>query len=178
MTDGREPATLEQATDVLTGFALDREDIKILLQALPDASGLDKTTLEYEFQLLKIVCTGWAIPYFLADKPEKKSLAESFWQAINRFSAEASRLTGASTGLEVNYFDVLKERADIYVQAIHRYSTETEPDRVIGQTLAEICKAPDQSLVVTSGRRIFKATLAGVKQYLAAVTINETGITH
>ncbi len=35
MTNGREPATLEEATEKLTNTAVARDDIKYLLQASP-----------------------------------------------------------------------------------------------------------------------------------------------
>ena len=170
-SEERVSVSLSQATEQLTEFAVEREDLKILLQILPDDAGLDKTALEYEFQFLKIVCTGWAISYFMEDSTTRTQLAESFWMGIKDFSETISQLASTSAGVDISYFDVLKERADIYIKALNMDSSESDPALAIGLMLAEICGCQEQSLIVTSGRRIFNVTLAGMKSYLASIKI-------
>lgn len=167
----RQEVTLEQATEALAGFAVERDDLKILLATLPDDAGLNKTTLEYEFQILKVVCTGWAISYYMVDQVARTKLGASFWEAIQSFSETISQMTSLSAGIDISYFDVLRERADIYIKAIAMDATEPDPAMVIGLVFADICGSRDQSLVVTSGRRVFNVTLAGVKNYLETIHI-------
>ena len=166
--------SLEQAVKKLAEFAVEREDLKILLQTLPADAGLDKTALEYEFQFLKIVCAGWAISYFMENSEARALLAESFWLEIKIFSETISQLTATSSGIEINYFEVLKERADIYIKAINLEASEADPALAIGLTLADICGYQEQPLIITSGRRIFNVTLAGVKSYLESIEIMKT----
>jgi len=49
---------VEQAGENLFDFAVDREDIKIFAEQLPEEAKGKPAGLEYELQLLKIVSTG------------------------------------------------------------------------------------------------------------------------
>lgn len=164
---------MAEAIRELVNFAVDRQDIKTLLQAIPDndAAGpkINKTTLEYELPLLKIVCTGWAISYYLAEHSAKNELAQSFWMAIQEFSEKISEMSRTAAGVDINYFDLVKERADLYIQAMQMNMSEADPAGVIGVTFAGICDNPDEPLVITSGKRMFSVSLESVQRYLNTV---------
>lgn len=91
----------------LFDYALEREDIKWLLNGLPHDVGIDPDTVEYELHLLKIVSVGWALSYYLPDGEARAGLLESFWQAIRDVADNLSRTTNMLTGQEVDYFQAL-----------------------------------------------------------------------
>ena len=136
--------------------------------AAPD---LSKTTMEYEIQLLKIVCTGWAVSYYLVEHPHKSELATAFWMAIQEFSEKISEMSSTAAGLDINYFSLIKERADLYIKAMQMNMTEGDPASVIGITFAEVCGSKDEPMMITSGKRMFSITLESIKRYLDAVKI-------
>ncbi|MFP4446335.1 MAG: hypothetical protein ACLFPD_08830 [Desulfosudaceae bacterium] len=175
MEPTKEPLPVADAARELVNFAVDREDIKLLLQAVPDDNAdrpaVNKTTLEYELPLLKIVCTGWAISYYLADDPAKMELARAFWHSIQEFAERISEMSKSAAAVDINYFDLVKERADLYIQAMQLNMTETDPAGVIGVTFAEICGSTEDPLVITAGKRMFAASLESVRRFLEAVEL-------
>ncbi|MFO8048188.1 MAG: hypothetical protein R6U29_04070 [Desulfosudaceae bacterium] len=175
MDSQKEKVTMAEAIRELVNFAVDRQDIKALLQAIPDdetaGPEINKTTLEYELPLLKIVCTGWAISYYLAEHSAKNELAQSFWMAIQEFSEKISEMSRTAAGVDINYFDLIKERADLYIQAMQMNMSEADPAGVIGITFAGICDSPEEPLVITSGKRMFSVSLESVQRYLNAVEL-------
>jgi len=107
--------SLEKVSENLVNFSVDRDDLNRIMAMLPEDESVNRVTVEYEIPLLKIVSVGWAVAYFLENKPEKKVLLESFWQAIDEFSRSLSDVTNLTTGAEINYFHMIKERVDNYV---------------------------------------------------------------
>ncbi|MDY6905864.1 MAG: hypothetical protein SWH61_14395 [Thermodesulfobacteriota bacterium] len=177
MDTPKDAVTVSEVTQTLVDFAVDREDIKILLDAIPDQPetgepmAINKTTLEYEIQLLKIVCTGWAVSYYLVDNPRKSEIATAFWMAIQAFAEKISHMSSNAAGLDINYFHLIRDRADLYIKAMQMNMTESDPASVIGMTFSEVCGSRDEPLMITSGKRMFSATLEGVKRYLNTVEI-------
>ncbi len=52
---------LEQATEDLFSFAIERDDTKWLMTRLPAEADIKPATVEYELQILKIISVGWSI---------------------------------------------------------------------------------------------------------------------
>lgn len=178
MDSSKKQITISNVTKTLVNFAVDREDIKALLDAVPApadtqnaSQALNKTTMEYEIQLLKIVCTGWAVSYYLVDHPRKSELATSFWMAIKSFAEKISSMSSSAAGLDIDYFNLIRARADLYIKAMQMNMTEGDPASVIGITFAEICGSNNEPLLITSGKRMFSITLESVKRYLNTVEI-------
>ncbi len=164
-------AGLEEVSEKLVNFSVDRDDLNRIMAMLPEDETINRVTVEYEIPLLKIVSVGWAIAYFMEERPEKEALLESFWQAIDEFSRSLSDVTNLTTGAEINYFHMIKERVDTYVQALNMQPEAQEPAAVIGPTFAGICNAADNIHVIMTGNRIFNAAIIGVKEYLTHINI-------
>lgn len=150
----------------LFNFAVDREDIKTLIAHLNKETECKPEAVEYELQLLKIIITGWSISFFLEENPHRDELAESFWKSIHEFSETLSETTQLMTGQDINYFQILKERLNMYVEALTEKPETTEPVAVIGPVFAKVCGKADDVFAIMTGSRMFILTLASVKEYL------------
>ena len=170
-TGANENTSLEKASENLVNFSVDRDDLNRIMTMLPEEESINRVTVEYEIPLLKIVSVGWAIAYFMENRPEKQALLESFWKAIDEFSQSLSEVTNLTTGAGINYFHMIKERVDTYVQALNMQPDAQDPAAVIGPTFAGICDAADNIHVIMTGNRIFNAAILGVKEYLAHITL-------
>ena len=166
-----ENTNLEKVCENLVNFSVDRDDLNRLMAMLPEDEAVKRVTVEYEIPLLKIVSVGWTIAYYMENRPEKKALLESFWKAIDEFSKSLSDVTNLTTGADINYFHMVKERVDTYVQALNMQPDVKDPAAVIGPTFAGICNTPDNIHVIMTGNRVFKAAIIGVKEYLSHIDI-------
>ena len=61
---------LEEVSENLVNFSVDRDDLNRIMAMLPEDEAINRVTVEYEIPLLKIVSVGWAIAYFLENRPE------------------------------------------------------------------------------------------------------------
>lgn len=163
---------VEQAAEDLFNYAIDREEIKWLLAALPKEGPAKPSKVDYELQLLKIVIVGWSISFFMGGTPKKKAaLAETFWQQINTFSKGLSETTGLMIGQDIDYFSLLKERLDIYVNAIGDQGEGTDPAGVIGSVFASQCECQGDAFATLTGAKMFHGAVERVRQYLEAVKL-------
>jgi hypothetical protein len=167
-----EKSHVKQAGEDLFNFALNREDVKFFVENLPPGTKCQPTAVEYELQLLKIITTGWALSFFLENDERRDRLAEHFWHLVREFSAGLSETTGLMTGHNIDYFQVIKERLDTYVDALAEKPETTEPAVVIGPVFAGLCGDGDDIYSVMTGSRMFKITLARVQEYLDTVTLD------
>jgi hypothetical protein len=62
-----EKTGVEKAGKDLFNFAVDREDVKVLVANLPEDAGIRGVTAECELQILKIISLGWSISYYKED---------------------------------------------------------------------------------------------------------------
>jgi len=161
----------ELAGQDLFNFAVEREDIKTLIAILPKETECKPETIEYELQLLKIISTGWSISFFLGDNPNRDQLAEVFWKSTLEFSKTLSETTELMAGHNINYFQILKDRLDMYLTALTEKPEATEPAAVIGPEFARICGNADDIFTVMAGSRIFIITIGSVKEYLKAIDL-------
>ncbi len=107
----------------------------------------------------------------VSDK-NKPLLSEAFWQMIQEFSRNISTLTETTTGQPVDYFKILKERLNAYVEQMKNTSDDTiDPSAVMGPAFARACGLADNPMAMLTGSKMFALTLGGVKEYLAAVII-------
>jgi len=166
---------IEKMAHTLSAFAIDREDVKEVLAAVPADAGLNMTTLEYELQLLKILSVGWALSFFMppADK-NKGPLTQSFWENIREISGNISSLTQTTTGKSVDYFEILKERLDTYLNAMRENpETSQNPAVIMGPAFASVCCCENNPVAILFGTKMFTLTLGAVKEYLNSVTIDD-----
>ena len=173
MNDSQEKtAVLDQAGGDLFNFAIEREDVKWLMQQLSQSSRVTLATFEYELQILKIISVGWGISYLLAGTPKRKAaLGELYWGAVNDFSKQLSETTGLMTGQDIDYFEILKIRLDQYVQAMEDNPQATEPATVIGPAFAGLCGHADDLFAAMAGSKMFANAVARVRQYLETLKL-------
>lgn len=168
-TSEEKPSEIEKARDDLFRFAIDREDIKWLMEHLPKEAAVKRNTVEYELQLLKIISVGWSISYYLGNSPHKNRLSELFWTAVYEFSQQLSETTGLMIGHDIDYFQVLRDRLDMYVEAIAKKPDAPEPAIIIGPEFARTCGNVDDIFTFMTGSKMFISTIGRVKEYLETI---------
>ena len=159
----------EKAADALFRYAIDREDTRWLMGQLHEDAAIDRTAVEYELAVLKIVATGWAISFHLEGSPHKETLAGVFWERVFEFSKTLSEAAGTLTGGEIDYFGVLKKRLDDYVKSISaspEAKRANDPSLAIGPRFAEMCGNPDDLFTRMTGMRMFMTNVGRVGEYL------------
>ena len=152
-------------------FAVDRDDVKTLLAALPEKTGTERGKVEYELGILRIVSVGWGIAYFLEDSPHKNQLMQVYWQAVQEFAQSVSSAAGLMVGKEIDYFEVLKARLDMYVEALRQQPDAREPAVVIGPAFARVCGNENEVYAILTATKMFIATVGRVKEYLDATKL-------
>ncbi len=162
---------LEKASDDLLDFAVDREDVNWLMDRLPQEADIKRVTVEYELQILKIIGVGWSLYYYLENSPQKTELLELYWNSINEFSRGISTTTEYMIGQDIDYFQILKDRLEMYVVALEKHPNAAEPALVIGPEFARICGNVDDIFTFMTGSKMFISTLNRVKQYLEAIKL-------
>ena len=160
---------IEKVRDDLFNFAIGREDIKWLMERLPKEANIKRSTVEYELQILKIISVGWSISYYLENNSHKNPLLEHFWMAIFEFSQQLSTTTELMIGQDIDYFQILKERLDMYVDAMAKKSEVPEPSTVIGPEFARTCGNADDIFTFMTGSKMFLSTTGQVKEYLETI---------
>lgn len=166
-----QPAKLKDAAENLFNYATDSNDFKYILKTLPPSEKSRQVTLEYELQLLKILAVGWALSYFMGQKPGKEALAEMFWNLVREFSLNISSVTSLTTGNDIDYFEIIKQRLDAYVHSLDLAGEMSDPAAVIGPEFAAKCKDPENPCAILAGSKMFKTAVNAVKEYLASVQL-------
>jgi len=166
-----EKSAIEKAGEDLLNFAITREDIKWLMANLPQKADIKRSAVEYELQILKIISVGWSISFYLENSPQKNQLTALYWQAVYEFSKDLSETTELMIGQDIDYFQVLRDRLDMYVSALAEKSDAPEPAVVIGPEFARTCGNVDDTFTLMTGSRLFIATTGGVKEYLETIKL-------
>lgn len=173
MADSKEVKPLiDQAAEDLFNYAVEREDIKLLMAQLAPAARAATATIEYELQILKIISVGWSISYHLSGLPKRKNkIGGLFWQSVNNFSGQISETTGLMIGRDIDYFEILKKRLDQYVNAMEVNAQASEPAGVIGPVFAGLCGHEDDIFTIMAGSKMFANAVTRVRQYLEAAKL-------
>ena len=169
--EGKTKTEVELTGENLFNFAVARDDVKVLVENLPQETRCTPAAVEYELQLLKIISTGWSISFFLGNDPHRDKLAEIFWKLVHGFSTTLSETTGIMTGHDLNYFQILNDRLDMYIAALTDRPEMHEPAAVIGPEFARVCGDGGDIFTVMAGSRMFILTIARVKDYLESVEL-------
>lgn len=167
----KENSIIEKTGENLFNYAVDRQDIKTLMTHLHEEADIRRATVEYELQILKIIMVGWSISYYLENHPEKDTVAERYWSQVHTFSSELSTTTEYMTGHDIDYFQVLKDRLDVYLDALNKKPDASEPVMVIGPEFARTCGNQDDVFTVMTGSRMFTAATGAVKEYLEEIRL-------
>ena len=165
--------TIARAGEQLFQFAIDRGGMNAILDALPLEVPDKRVALEYEIQLLRIISVGWAIAFFLADSGLKTPLGHYFWDKIRDFSTTLSASASLTRGSDIDYFDILKKRLDLYVGALDAAGQIPEPAMAIGPALAGVCGDPDDACAILAGSKMFSLTINAVREYLDGTTTQQ-----
>ena len=165
------PSKIEQAGEDLFNYAIDREEVRWLMENLAEEADIKPTTVEYELPILKIISVGWSLSYYLASSPQKDQLMDLYWTAINDFSKDLSTTTEMMTGQKVDYFEILKDRLDMYVAALEQHPDAKDPATVIGPQFAGTCGNADDIFTFMTGSKMFTSAVARVKEYLEAIKL-------
>lgn len=175
MAPKKETLSLQQLAQDLSAFAIDRTDLKQLLKAVPENSGLNLTTVEYELQILKILSVGWAISFYMPITDKNKApLSQLFWELIREISQNISTLTQTTTGQDLDYFEILKQRLDTYLDIMKQKPEESQnPANIMGPAFAFVCSRENNAVAVLTGTKMFTLTLGAVKSYLDAVEVED-----
>ena len=167
----KNPSKIEQAASDLFNYAIDREDVKWLMDRQPEEAEVKRATVEYELPILKIISVGWSLSYYLPDGPEKKELSDLYWTAINDFSKDLSTTTEMMIGQKIDYFETLKERLGIYVKALEQQPEVQDPATIIGPEFARTCGNSDDIFTFMTGSKMFMAVIARVQEYLETIKL-------
>ncbi len=168
----KKPITVEELATNLSTYAIDREDLKALVQTIPRENDLNMATVEYELQILRILSVGWAISFYMAEQPGKQRLNLVFWEQIREVSTKISTLLETTSGQTIDYFSILKERLDTYVSAMQSNPDQaSEPTAVMGPAFAAACNAPQDPIAILVGTKMFTLCLGGVKSYIDSLEI-------
>jgi hypothetical protein len=120
---------------------------------------------------LRIISVGWSIAYFLEHSPHKSQLAELYWKAVQEFSQSISSAAGLMIGKDIDYFQILKARLDMYVEAMREKPNAPQPAVVIGPVFARACGNQKDVYTVLTGTKMFIATVGSVKEYFEAIKL-------
>jgi hypothetical protein len=161
-----EKSPVKQAAEDLFNFAIDRTDIRELMAGLHVTAEINRSKVEYELPILKIITVGWSISYFIGHAPYKEELSEIFWEAVREFSHSLSETAELMAGQDIDYFQTIKDRLNMYVEAMDNQPEAPEPAAIIGPEFARTCGNIDDVFTVMTGSRLFIATAGGVKEYL------------
>jgi len=167
----KEKSTIEKAAEDLLNFAIQREDLKWLMAHLPEEADIQRSTVEYELQILKMISVGWSISFYLENSPQKNQLVTLYWQSVFEFSKSLSETTELMIGQNIDYFQVLRDRLDMYVGALAEKSDAPEPSVVIGPEFARVCGNRNETFTIMTASRLFIATTSGVKEYLETIRL-------
>ena len=104
--------------------------------------------------------------------PEKQQLVGTYWDAMRAFSRNLSTTTEMMTGQDIDYFQVLKDRLDSYVQALQQNPEASNPEAVIGPEFARHCGNVNDLFAVYTGGRMFSGVTGRVREYLEATNLH------
>jgi hypothetical protein len=163
------PAGAATPAQALFDYAIDRQDVKWLMGRLHEAADVNRHTVEYELQILKIISVGWSIAYHLEDAPVKAPLQEDFWAAVQAYAQSLSQTTELMIGQDIDYFKTLHERFDMYLAAMAQSDEKDDPAAVIGPAFAGRCGNADDLFTGMTGAKMFASVVNRVKTYLDQV---------
>ena len=168
--DTQHPSGTGTPAEVLFDYAVDREDVKWLMGQLHAEADVNRHTVEYELQILKIISVGWSIAYHLENAPTKQPLLEGFWAAVKEYAQSLSQTTELMIGQDIDYFQTLRERLDAYLEAMAQSSEKNDPTTVIGPAFAAHCGNADDLFTRMTGAKMFISVVSRVKTYLDKVS--------
>ncbi len=160
---------IKKICENLSAFAIDRADLKSILSLIEKKQAVNLVTVEYELALLRIISVGWSLSVNLENHPEKDEFALCFWNLIRDLSKDITDISFMTAGKSIDYFNIVKQRFDQYLNSLDKSIKKSDPASAIGPAFAEICKEKKNPFVIISGAKIFNLAVSSVKEYLESV---------
>ncbi|MDL2268417.1 hypothetical protein LJC41_00345 [Desulfosarcina sp. OttesenSCG-928-G17] len=174
MSDAEKDAPhIIRAGEELFRFAIDRTDMRIILDTPPIDEPQKRATLEYEIQILRIISVGWAIAFFVEEPGLRVRFGHHFWEQIRRFSETLSLSASLTTDATIDYFNIIQNRLDYYVHALEADEPAKQPVMVMGPAFAGICGEPNDARAILAGGKMFAHVMNAVQEYLPSVAASE-----
>jgi len=152
----------------LFNYALEREDIKLIAAGLAEECTINPDSVEYELQILKIISVGWSFAYYIQEQVIRDFLSNAYWEAVRDLCTNLSQSTGLLIGKDLDYFEIIKARFNVYVNALEKAGRGCSPASVIGPEFAAACGDKNDIFCVHAGTKLFIGILGRVREYLIA----------
>ncbi len=75
------------------------------------------------------------------------------------------------TGQKIDYFEILKERLDMYVKTLEQHPDVQDPATVIGPEFARTCGKAEDIFTFMAGSKMFMSSVGHVKEYLETIKL-------
>lgn len=164
-------ATVSEAGEILFNYAVNRNELNEILRGFPEDIGINRVAVEYELRLMKIIFVGWALSYYAHHHPRKQALMEIFWNAVREFSVGISSVTALSTGTELNYFSIIDDRLNDYLEILGNELEDTPSASIVAFHFSRKCGHEGDPYAIIAGKKMFNFAVGGVKHYLESVRI-------
>lgn len=165
MDQTSQPTYEDKLCDILFNYSIARDDLKEASLIVPLSNEKDEQTLLYELQILKIISIGVTINYLLEQSSYKDILSEKYWKSIFEFSTSVTKATNDYSDITIDYFNVIKDKLDFYLNELNQNKNAPEPASVIGPAFAVQCGKDDDTHIILSGSKVFKSVVASLKQF-------------
>ena len=79
----------------------------------------------------------------------KKTLSHIYWTNIREISKNISNLTSATSGKQIDYFEIIKTRLDKYVAVLQKSpNNKSGASSIIGSVFAEVCNLRNDAITI------------------------------
>ncbi|MEQ8164033.1 MAG: hypothetical protein ABRQ34_10990, partial [Smithellaceae bacterium] len=80
---------------------------------------------------------------------------------------------GLFVSQSIDYFQILKDRLETYVHALHEQPGAPEPAVIIGPVFADLCGNKNDAFTALTGSKMFISTIGCVKQYIESLSVKQ-----
>lgn len=167
MITSPDTSNIEKLTETLVSYSIDRSEMNALLNCVSLDTKLNRTAIEYEIQIVRIIGVGWSINYYVQDNLLKHALSESYWNSIQELSNNISAISSVSINQEFNYFQIIKQRLDTYLKEFNLNTNADQPTAVIGPKFAMLCGHPKDPVAEWLGNKMFQSVLNTINTCLS-----------
>jgi hypothetical protein len=154
-----------QIANTLFSYSVSRDDIKNLANETVENTDAQEQTLLYELQILKIITTGVSINYLIESLDQKNEISRLYWEYIMEFSKSVTEATKKYSNVDIDYFEVIKDKLNYYLKELSENKDAPEPASVIGPAFAIQCSMEEDTFAILAGAKLFKGVINGLKIY-------------
>lgn len=165
MTEKTNISLENQIANTLFSYSVSRDDLKNIAKETIENSNAEEAALLYELQILKIITAGVSINYLIESQEKKNEISKIYWEYILEFSKSVTEATRKYSNVDIDYFEVIKDKLNYYLKELSQNKAAAEPACVIGPAFAVQCLLPEDTFVILAGAKLFKGVLGGLKIY-------------